>query len=149
MRPQIRAAAIDDLPKLLPLAEEFYASSKFLKGFNIERFTEMWAQLIGQGAGVIYLAEADGAIAGTIGGVMYPDIYSGELVATEFFWFVCGESRGLHGMKLYRAFELWAIEQGCARIRMVHLLDSMPEKLKRIYDHLGFEAVEVHYTKEL
>ena len=34
-------------------------------------------------------------------------------------------------------------------MRMVHLMDSMPEKLARIYKRLGYEQVETLYSKDL
>lgn len=144
----IRKAETADLGRLDQCAREFYSSSKFLRGFDLERFTAFWMGLIQSGTGVVFLLIDGNEVAGTIGGVIYPEPYSGELVATEFFWFVRPELRG-GGVKLYRAFEAWARDRGASQLRMVHLLDSMPEKLERAYTHLGFEPAEIHYTKEL
>jgi GNAT superfamily N-acetyltransferase len=145
----LRAARIDDLEQLYPLAVEFYSQSQFLRNFDLTHFTRTWSELIGRQTGEIFLLTDDaGEIAGTLGAVAYPDVNSGELIATEFFWYVKDGLRG-GGMKLYRAFEAWARERGCTQIRMVHLLDSMPQKLARVYAHLGFVPAEVHYTKEL
>ena len=80
--------------------------------------------------------------------MLYPDLYSGDLIATEFFWFVRAEVRG-QGLKLYYAFEAWARARHCAQIRMVHLLDLMPERLAKVYRRLGYEPAETHYVKEL
>jgi GNAT superfamily N-acetyltransferase len=144
----ITCATPSDLARLEPLAREFYASSRFLVEFDLDRFVALWTHLIESGAGVIFLLEEDGEIAGTIGGVVYPEAYSPLLIATEFFWYVRDGLRG-SGLKLYRKFEDWARSRGCGQVRMIHLLDSMPEKLERVYKHLGFEAAEVHYTKEI
>lgn len=138
-----------DLPKLAECAREFYAASEVLQNFDMARFQAVWTGLIESGAGVIFsLIDDAGEILGTIGGLAYPDLYSGELIATEFFWFVRDGHRG-GGLKLYRAFESWGREQACTQIRMVHLIDSMPEKLARVYRHLGFVPVETHYSKPL
>jgi GNAT superfamily N-acetyltransferase len=104
--------------------------------------------LLESGTGVIFVDENGEEIQGTLGGVAYPEINSGELVATEFFWFVAPERRG-GGLRLYRAFEEWARSKGCREIRMAYLIDSMPEKLAKLYRRLGFEPVEVQYVKEL
>jgi hypothetical protein len=148
---EIREATVDDLPGMAATAEAFYASSRFLKKFDIEKFCALWAQFLQSGLGVIYIVLSENReqpIVGAIGGIKYPDTYSSELIATEFFWFVREESRG-GGLTLYKLFEKWAREQKCSQIRMVHLLDSMPEKLERIYRRLGFEPAETHYVKEL
>jgi GNAT superfamily N-acetyltransferase len=96
---------------------------------------------------VVFLAEEADEVTGCIGGVIYPDLYSGSLVATEFFWFVREQKRG-PGIRLYKAFEDWAREQGCSQIRMVHLMDSMPDKLAKFYTHFGYEPSEVHFLKQ-
>jgi GNAT superfamily N-acetyltransferase len=144
------AETFEDLVRLLPLAEEFYAASQFLKKFDAERFIATWTRLLSERTGVIFLLEQDGIVTGALGGVVYPEPYSGDLVATEFFWFVTESARGGRGgIQLYREFESWARERGAAEIRMVHLLDLMPAKVERFYKHCGFEPIEVHFVKGL
>lgn len=142
-----RVATVADLERMEATAREFYASSRFLHGFQLSRFVALWTHLLGTGGGVIFVLGSQD-IDGALGGVVYPEPYSGVLVATEFFWFVRPGCRGA-GMRLYRAFEAWARARGCAQIRMVHLTDSMPERLAEVYGRLGYEAAEVHYVKEL
>lgn len=146
----IRKAEVNDLPKIDGCAQEFYSASRLLSRlpFVLERFVSSWTSFIESGVGAVFIAEEDGEVTGAIAGVIYPDLYSGVLVATEFFWIVREEKRG-PGVRLYEAFERWAREQGCAQVRMVHLLDSMPDKLERFYKHFGYEPTETHYVKEL
>jgi len=141
---------IADLGRLIPLAREFYSKSRFLRNLDPDRFTRMWAELIERGAGEIFLLPDDGSgpITGALGAVTYAEPYSGELIATEFFWYVADGFRG-QGMNLYRAFEEWARNRKCSQIRMVHLMDSMPDKLNVVYRRLGYEPAELHYVKEL
>jgi GNAT superfamily N-acetyltransferase len=144
----IHQAQPADLERLADLASEFYSASKFLKHFDMDRFMEFWSVMIENESGVVFVLEDSERIAGTIGGVVYPDLYSGELICTEFFWFVTKAARG-GGMQLYRAFEDWARTKHCTTIRMVHLADSMPERLSVVYKRLGFELCETHYQKAL
>lgn len=144
----IRAATVEDLPRCSQSAQEFYESAPSLGSFELDRFITMWTMLLGNGSGVIFLLLDGEVIVGAIGGVAYPDTYTANLMATEFFWFVGKASRG-QGVRLYRLFEQWARDRGCAQIRMVHLLDLMPEKVARFYDRAGFKPLEVHYAKEL
>jgi GNAT superfamily N-acetyltransferase len=143
----IRIAGQSDLSKLAALAAEFYASSRFLGRFEIERFVAFWGPQL-ERSGIILLAEEEGQIVGALGALAYPEPYSGDLVAAEFFWF-CSEAYRGRGVALYREFEAWAHAVGCRRIRMAHLLDLMPDKLERVYKHWGFESVETQYVKEL
>lgn len=144
----IRQATAADLPLMESCALEFYRASRFLRNFDIEHFRHSWEMLLSNGSGVIFLYLDHDEIRGALGGVAYPDVNSGELTAVEFFWFISPSARG-GGLKLYRAFEEWAREKQCRVIRMAHLADSMPEKMERVYQHLGFEVSEVHWTKEL
>jgi GNAT superfamily N-acetyltransferase len=145
----IREAAIADLPAMEPAAQAFYASSKELHHFRIERFVNVWTNLIHAGSGVIFLAEADGKIEGAIGGVIHEDLYGGqELIAEEFFWFIQPGSRG-DGIRLYRRFKDWAIQHGAAELQMVHLSDSMPDKLARFYKHEGYSLIEMRHGLRL
>jgi len=141
-------ATTEDLPRMEMGAREFYASSRFLQAFDMERFIRLWTDLLTRDIGAIFAFQIGDAINGAIGGVIYPDAYNGHLIATEMFWFVQEGYRG-EGLELYRAFELWARKKKCAEIRMVHLLDSMPGRLAVLYRRWGYEPAEIHYRKEL
>ncbi len=129
-------------------AEEFYASSAFLRGFDIERFVASWTQFIEAGLGVIFILDDGERTRGAIGGIKFPDLYSGALTGMEMFWHVSKDVRG-QGLHLYKSFENWARENGCVLLQMVHLADSMPEKLERFYKRQGMQLMEVRYQKEL
>jgi RimJ/RimL family protein N-acetyltransferase len=144
----IREATPADLPRLATCAQEFYASSKFLKNFNLDRFTSLWSSFIAEGIGVVFVFEKNGELQGAIGGMRSADLYSGDPYTAELFWFIREGHRGA-GLQLYRAFEKWSRTHKCKEIRMIHLSDSMPERLERVYKHLGFELIECHYGKQL
>lgn len=144
-------AKAEDLRKLGDLATEFYASSRFLERFDLDLFVEFWTAMIESGNGIVFILSHGESIVGTLGGVAHRDPHGRDFLAHEFFFFIGKEARGGFGfLKLYRAFEKWARdEKGCVRIQMVHLQDSMPEKLKSLYGRLGFEPAETVYTKSL
>lgn len=146
---EIRQLDISELPLLEPGAKEFYASSKYLKGFEMPRFISLWTTLIENGTGRIYgMFDENGNVQGAILGVLYPELYGPGLIATEFAWFVREKYRG-SGLRLYYKFEEWAKEKKATQIRMTHLCDLMPDKLKWLYLELGFEPIEINYAKEL
>lgn len=144
----IRLATIEDLPKIEPLAKQFYSDSRYLQDFSIEIFVENWKKIIAGDIGVIFIIVESDKIVGILGGMKYPDINSGRLVATELFWYVDKEHRG-RGGELLRLFEGWAKGMGCKKIIMVHMADLMPDKLKTIYKRKGYTEMEVHYVKEV
>lgn len=144
----IRKGTEEDLPAMHAMALEFYSQSKFLIAFDLAKFTEIWKHFLKLGIGVIFVDDRGGKIRGTIGGIIHPDLYSSDIVVEELFWFVCKDSR-TSGPKLYWRFEGWAKEHGAKRLQMVHLLDSMPEKVGRFYAREGFEPIETRYSKDL
>lgn len=145
----IRQATHEDLPKLETAGREAYASSKHFSPFEMERFLSAWTKLLDGGTGAVFIAEdAEGKVHGAIGGVIYPDLYTSRMIATEFFWFMRPGHRG-PGLQLYYRFEEWAREKCASQIRMTHLCDLMPEDLKWLYGELGFDPIEINYAKEL
>jgi GNAT superfamily N-acetyltransferase len=145
----IREATCEDLPELTVLARSFAAATRWYGELNALHFCIVWEQLLESGAGSAWVLVRDGTIVGAIGGIAFPDMFSGDLVATEAFWFVRPDEGRGGGVRLYRALEHWACERGCVRLRMAHLTNSMPERVAQMYRLMKFEAVETMYQKEL
>ncbi len=138
-----------ELMKISRIAEEFYSSSMHLSGFNIDIFIRTWSDFFDLGVGVIFgLFNEKGDVYGALGGVRYRDPNSGDLIASEFFWYVLKENRG-EGLRLLDAFEHWAKRHGCKYINMVYLSDLLPEMIKGIYIKRGYREIEVVYRKEV
>ena len=144
----VRQATIEDLPKMEKCSTSFLGSSKFLEQFDMGKFVDLWTKILSQEIGVIFVLVEGEEIIGAIGSMCHSDAYSQQLIAMEMFWYVLPEHRG-PGMKLYRAYENWAREKGCNKIRMTYLCDLMPEGLKTLYEDLGYYPIEVNYQKEL
>ena len=137
-----------EIPKLVPLAHEFIAESGEDFPFNDEHFVKTWGQIYDAKAGSIIKIEKDGKIIGALGFLIFPDILSGELKASEAFWFVKKEHRGV-GIELLDEFERISKRIGVKRMNMVHLKKLMPEKVKSIYLKKGYRELETNYEKVL
>ena len=147
---EIRQATTSELEAVADLAGEFYSSTRFLRVFDKARFVQLWTGFIEAGTGVIFAIYDGDKVGGAIAGIMYPEAYSGEDIAQEFFWFIRSDYRGtIRSIKLYHEFERWAREKGASEVRMCHLMDSMPEVVSSFYDRLGYAAAEVVYVKAL
>lgn len=145
----IQPCLAEGLTSLLSLAREFASYQPLPLPFQENRFLSLWETLIGNDAGVIYVLYVDREPQGFIGGFKYEEPYTGTKLAQENYWFVRPGYRG-NGMGLYWAFEKWAKEQGCHQIRMAHLVNSMPERMKFVYEQrLGFREMETHFSKDL
>lgn len=139
-----------EIPRLVPLAEEFY-NQGFLPGtFDPQEFIRHWQQFTSGGPGIVIAAEDFGEVVGAIGGLVGPDINTGDRVLFEQFWFVTRDHRkGSLGDELLGRFENEARSLGCHRVNMVHLADEIGAKLGAVYRRRGFIPSEMHYIKTL
>ncbi len=145
----IRPCTIEDLRAIAEMGREFYSEGKIPGTIVPDIFEKNWKGFLESEIGIVYVAEEDGKIIGTIGGLIYPDTNDGVKVLCETFWFVSKGHRGRCGFKLLDAFEKRGMERGAKRLVMVHLSSLAPEKLKKLYERLGYVEVETHYVKEI
>jgi GNAT superfamily N-acetyltransferase len=144
-----RELYLPELYKLEALGNQFATESKWVK-FNIDSFIRHWETFLMSAVGMIFVAETeDGDIVGAIGGLKFEEPNSGTLMANELFWIVHPDHRGNCGLTLLNRLEDWARESGCACLWMNYLTDSMPEKVKSIYERKGFVMAETHWVKEM
>ena len=142
-----RITSREGVKKIFSLAEQFTTASESAL-YDPETMLTTWDYLLKNKLGVLITYTKKGKAVGVIGGIKHPDMTSGIMTATESFWFVDPEHRGI-GLFLLKAFEDWAKEEGCKRILMMALLDSLPEKAIRIYQQAGYKPLEVTYIKEV
>jgi hypothetical protein len=137
------------IPDLLHLASIFEGESAFVK-VDPGTFEQTLLSLIKSDLGVVYCAVSSGHVVGSIGGMIVTCPLSGLKKMMELFWFVDPMHRkGNIGIKLLSTFEIKAFESGCDSIMMVHMADSMPGKIKRLYVGRGYVEIETTYSKEL
>lgn len=127
---------------------QFYKEGDIPGRFVPEVWHRNWVQLLNNGSGVLLGLQRDGQWSAAIGGVIYPDINDGDLVLMECFWFAFPEARG-RALRLVRDFEDEGKLRGAKRVIMMHLLSINAEVLGRVYQRMGYRAVETHYIKDI
>lgn len=144
--------SVEDRTELLDLGgvlTSFYDLMPYKKILpDISQWSDRWFNLISSGAGKIFGLWDKDKIIGGIGLILFPALEDGVMTTTEAFWFVDEKSRG-GGMKLFLKAEKWAKESGSKRMNMIHLTNSMPEKLKSLYERRGYKMIEATYQKEI
>lgn len=144
----IKAASPADIHAVAVMAKNFEDHTAHVK-VDPDYTAKVYLNMIAKGIGVVFaLLNKEGEIVGGIGGLKGPDLHFPRTVAVETFWFILPEYRG-EGLKLLRRFEEWAVENKCDAVAMIHLVDSQPEILERIYERRGYELIEKHYVKVL
>ena len=147
MLPAVRTVKASEIRKVVEFMKQFEQASAFV-GVDIEHATKTYEHMVEQGVAVVMVLEKDGEMIGSLGFIKYPDIHSGEQMIVETFWFADPKKRG-YGIKLLNAFENYAREHGINKIAMIHMMDSYPEQLERLYLKRGYRLIEKHYVRYL
>ena len=140
------------------LAHEAHAVARFMKRFeketefvkvDVEYTGNKYEDLVNKGIATLFILENEnGEMVGGLGCIVGEDLHTPRKVAVETYWLVDRKYRNsLGGIKLFKYFESWAESRGYIPA-MVHLTDSYPEKLERLYLKRGYKLVEKHYIKE-
>ncbi len=132
-------------------AQDFAEEAGYPFPVNGEHFLTFWDSVLRSGIGSFYAAVNDAnLVVGGFGGLFFPDSFSGELHASESFWFLNPEVRGTSiGLKLFNAFEAEAKERGCKAIVMIHLAGLGDVPLDKLYVRKGYAKAEQIYRKIL
>lgn len=154
----VRPATIDDLDELLRLGEEMRQES-------IIEFPRINPQMVG------YFLENKGKIPGLILEVFVADLYMSNntpsdglvgfmvgLVGPPFFseitvgyhniFYVTPEHRAkMFGVRLIKAFEAWAIENGASATELCVDTGLKTDRTGRLYERMGYEYMGGKYRK--
>ena len=144
----VREVYFDEIPDIVAKGKAFEEASRNVK-VDVEHTTRTFQNMVKNGTAVMLaLFDDEGKRLGGLAYIKSPDLYSGELMAIELYWFVHPGNRG-SGKLLLDAFEESAKKNGCVKAAMIHMVDSFPETLKTLYEKRGYKLIELHYTKEL
>lgn len=143
----------EDALEILALAEAMHheAPSFQNKPFDKHR---MWAILDStlhnpHNVCMIY-AKIDGKIVGGILGKISEQFFSGERVASDYGMFILPEYRGsLTFVKMFKAFEDWAVENKAKTIIVGHTTGIETEKAKSLFPRLGYSLMGYIFNKEI
>lgn len=133
----IRAATLEDMPRILELGAEFLAIGPYAwVPLDLAAFETAAGRMIEHGA--IFLAED-----GMIGGVIYQFYFNPSVtMAAELFWYSPKNGRALR-----EAFEGWAQERGCSAVTCSGLANERESTVRKLFGRVGYDATEVAFVK--
>jgi RimJ/RimL family protein N-acetyltransferase len=142
----IRPASDADLARVLELEEHFYRLTPYR-----DRLADNPAQrraisewLMTNDEATLLVIERNHLVVGMIGLFLFDHPLSAERLASELFWWVEPEARGI-GVRLLRAAERWAADHGALRLQMI----APDPEVARLYERLGYQEVERSYERRL
>lgn len=142
----IRPAVASDIPRLVEMGLHFIRSTSYAQTLreNPAQMAKTATSVIAAQNGVVLVAEDSSGLVGMIGLMAFPHHLSGDLVAGELFWWQEPSARGA-GVRLLKAAEAWAREQGALMLHMI----APTGQVGRVYQRLGYQSCEIAYQKEL
>jgi GNAT superfamily N-acetyltransferase len=145
----IREATEADLDALVAMGENFHGSTPYASELvhNPTQFRAIGERLIVDPCGVLLVRDVDGERVGMLGAMVFDHPLDGARTAGELFWFSPHEHRGVTGVRLLKAFEAWAKEQGAVRVQMIQPIWA--DRVGALYDALGYQTLEIAWTKRL
>lgn len=126
----IRLATEEDIPRLVAMGRKFHEAKQSDYDFVEQDTAQFFANVIA--GGVVFVCK-NGFIAGVISGAPSNSHFR---TAYEVFWW----SEGKSGLKLKRAFEGWAADNGCQEIKFSHPVGE--DRVSAILERSGYEPSE-------
>lgn len=123
------------------LSDDF--SIMYNRAINWDYWREHMGKLIDAGVVECIFAEDQDDILGFFIYTLFPDLLTGELTATEMYWYAKKNS-SMAGIKIFNKFIDRAKEKKAVHINVTHLFDD-PE-VGRFLSKKGFKPIETHYS---
>jgi GNAT superfamily N-acetyltransferase len=131
-------------------SEAFFAESGVPGTFDFEGYCQRMGKMIELDIGIELAYISNYEALGIIGGSIFPDIFTGDLVCVEMFWYVLPEHRcSPIGIRLLYALEEAAIQRGCKRLFVGNLASLNDAKMEELYTRMNYRKIETHYCKLL
>lgn len=145
----IRAATLDDLPRLVMLGAAMHAESTYRdQPFVAEKVANLLGALI-NGAGVVFVSTRDDVVMGGMAGGVATNWFNDEQVAFEYGLFMSPAARhGMSALKLVSAFDKWLQLKGVKRSRVGITTGVNVDGTAALYRSLGYVDSGVFLTKE-
>jgi GNAT superfamily N-acetyltransferase len=143
----IREATTADVPAIVEMGQRFIAQTtyrQFITANPVQMQTLVEWLIDTPTAALFVSASEDGTLTGMIGLAIMPHPITGDLFASELFWWVEPEHRG-SGVRLLVAAEQWAREQRAVFMQMGAPTPAVGD----LYAHRGYVPVETAYQRSL
>lgn len=144
----IREANVNDFDSILDMCESFWGDTQFTESFDREHTRAMVSMSYDHG---LLIVADDGEVFGFMAAVKSPLLGSPDAwMATELAWYVKPKKRGkLVGVGLVKSIESLCIAQEVKYLNLAYMQTSMPDRVKVLYEKLGYQLQETIYTKVL
>lgn len=133
----IRAAVIEDIPRLVELGRMMHAESRYARlDYATQKVEALLHRLMADG--FLVVAQQGERIVGGFAGMISEHWFSHELVAADLALFIEPDARGgMTAPRLVKAFVGWARGKGAAIIQCGITTGVHVEETERLYQAIG------------
>jgi hypothetical protein len=145
-----RPLTIEELPLCLPFGKQFFNEFGLRGVFNPDHFLKTWSSFFWAVPSIVIGLYRNEELIGGMGAIVSPDMFTGDKVATELFWYIGAAHRnGTGALRILRDYEEWGMRQKVDELRISHFKMKNDEQLQRLYEHRGYVLLEQGYQKRL
>jgi len=139
----IREADANDIDVLIPFALAHWQEMPWRHvPPNEQRIRTIMAWAVSTVGAAAWVFVQGDAVMGTIAMSLSTNIYSGEVMASNIWWYVDPSARGRGGLMLLRVAEEWAREHNAVMSIGVHT-----DKQRKSLEGLGYHMAEISLQK--
>lgn len=142
----IRYANRSDVDRVVELMRESHEAAGFKFAFIDSYARALFFQHISNANTACILLELSSGVEGVLMCAHGQHPFGAGRVAKETLWYISKKGRGGSAIKMLKEYEKWALQQKCDIIAMASLCSN---DVSKIYEKLGYSALEVHFTKAL
>lgn len=117
-------------------------------GLDKEKLAQSIVGFKESNAGNMFLLVVDGKCQGILAGIEPPSLLNNKRIFQEVIWYV-NERYRKYGVMLLARVQKLLRNQGFDTMIMAALEDSKPEKIKALYERMGYRKLETHFIKNL
>lgn len=136
----------EDIPFAYDLIDEFCKES--LEEYGIALNRELVTAVVDKFTDYFYVMHVHGKLVGLISGFIGDNFINGTKYFHEQVWYVSKEYRR-YGIKLLKTIEQRCLSEGIKSFILIHMGNLRPEKMRGLYEHLGYKFLEAHYVKNI
>jgi hypothetical protein len=111
-------------------------------------FTSIWTTAINMGVGVVFISVEDGMLTGVFGGLLSPDPFCGEKVASLVFWIMSPDASYRSSLGLWAAFKNWEKGMSAEKSAVAKCHEAIAD-MDGFFIRQGYRQTETRFEKRL
>lgn len=147
----IRELRVEDIPAVIRLARMMHTEGAFaFLDFSTEKMARLFFHCVESDDHLCLVAEKDGELVGGYMAYITPYYFGNDLLAQELALFIAPEYRGGSlAVKMTKRYMKWASDRGVKEIMAGASMGIKSDKVRSLYERLGFETIGFIFKKRI